>query len=337
MKVPLLAMTLPLIALSANANEIRFEKSYYARTTPNFDKDERKKFWKGQPSNILGLLKAGTTADFIGFERTSGGDLAVKVRIKEGKLSGKEALVYFGPEGSTPRGIKLPCTDGPCARPDPIVRKTEEIAQVLEAVRPSTPMDVDWGRSRNSNELSQVTTNALSKYGQSLLKSVPSDVGTFCPSYSKLNQDQRAGFWMQLASGIMRFESGYKPDEWFAERDFKNPDMVTKKPVASEGLFQLSYQDELSYRNRVPGACDFDHKADARFPKRDRRRSIQDPERNANCGIAILSYWISRDGRISGRTAGWRGGSRYWAVLRNQKRKSQIQTLTRAYCAKSTR
>jgi hypothetical protein len=99
-------------------------------------------------------------------------------------------------------------------------------------------------------------------------------------------------------------------------------DPVTGKQDVSEGLLQLSYQDESNYKNRLPaGACDFDYESNSKYPVKDLRRSILNPEKNLGCGVAILAEQVARAKRIVvGRGA-------YWAVLKSNSRYSKIKEI----------
>lgn len=136
------------------------------------------------------------------------------------------------------------------------------------------------------------------------LKDGSEDVEDFCPSFYKMNTDERANFWAVLASAIAKYESAYNPVSRYVETTM-GTDPLTGRQVASEGLLQLSYQDTRSY-----SFCnEFNWSVDKAYGDMDPRKSIFDPKKNLKCGMQILQYQI----KITGLIAPARGN--YWAVL----------------------
>lgn len=136
----------------------------------------------------------------------------------------------------------------------------------------------------------------LDTLGVSLLKSVPADVGTFCPNYKNLSDSNRKAFWTFLLSAMTRFESNFNPDSKYTE-SFKDS---KGQRVVSRGLLQLSIESANAY------GCGFKS-----------ANELHDPLRNLSCGLRILNRWMAADQRIAGKVnGGWRGGARYWSVLR---------------------
>ena len=106
-------------------------------------------------------------------------------------------------------------------------------------------------------------------------------------------------FW-----GNILVEMSYWESKW-------NPKVKYKESfgVWSRGLFQLSKQDARYYK------CDFTTE-----------QSVHDPKANIECAVLIMEKLIKQDNKIAGKINGkWRGGARYWAVLRG----------TRDYTAKA--
>jgi len=102
--------------------------------------------------------------------------------------------------------------------------------------------------------------------------------------------------WIRLARAMIRHESAFDGSTVYRER-FPARD---GRPQVSAGLFQLSLDDTALYGCRFPDSA-----------------SLHDDSLNVACGIRILTRWVRRDGKISGQEDGrWRGGARYWAVLR---------------------
>lgn len=139
--------------------------------------------------------------------------------------------------------------------------------------------------------------NKLDTLGVAILNGLPSDYATFCPKYKKFTYSQRKEFWTYLISAMVRYESNFNPKTSYQE-GFNDS---SGKPVISRGLLQISIESGNSY------GCGFKNSQD-----------LHDPYLNLNCGIRILNRWVGeRDLRIAGKvSSSWRGGARYWSVLR---------------------
>lgn len=152
---------------------------------------------------------------------------------------------------------------------------------------------------------------------QMLGQNVADDVETYCPQYRSLSDDQRLNFWGQLFAGIAKYESGWSPTSRMVETTM-GTDPITGRQVASEGLLQLSYQDESSYRLD----CGFDWAKDNNYSDTDPRKTIFDPKNNLRCGIKIMARQL-KNKRAIGLTSGV-----YWAVLKIGGRYSQISGIS---------
>mgnify|MGYP000994362370 FL=1 len=104
---------------------------------------------------------------------------------------------------------------------------------------------------------------------QMLGQNVADDVELFCPRYKSLSDKQRLNFWGQLLAGMSKFESSWNPASYYVETTM-GLDPITGRQVASEGLLQLSYQDEKSYNID----CGFDWSLDQIFTNTDPRKTI---------------------------------------------------------------
>lgn len=132
------------------------------------------------------------------------------------------------------------------------------------------------------------------------------DVEMFCPRYDELTNRERVNFWGFLVSAIVRFESNFNPTARYQESTM-GTDPITHRPVFSEGLMQLSYQDMQGYK-----FCDFDWAADKGLNPKDPKKSILDPLKNLSCGVKILAHQIRRKGNIA---LSREQGGLYWSVL----------------------
>ena len=188
-------------------------------------------------------------------------------------------------------GRKLPNEPNPpVTRPQP----TPKPAPIDDNLRQVIPL---WeSKSADGREWTQHVSRQLDVLGSDLLDVIPADAKQFCPNYKSLNEQQRKEYWAFMLSSMVRFESNFKTETSFQEK-FNDS---SGKPVISRGLLQISIESGNAY------GCNFKTTKD-----------LHDPYQNLSCGIRILNRWVSRDGRIAGKTSGqWRGGARYWSVLR---------------------
>ncbi len=140
-------------------------------------------------------------------------------------------------------------------------------------------------------------------------QNVADDVEFFCPKYRTLKDSQRLNFWAQLFVGIAKFESSWNPTSSSTEYLMSGTDSVTGRRIVSEGLLQISYQDEKNYQIK----CGFNWEKDKKLSKHDPKKTILDPYLNLNCGIQIFAQQLKRIHRIVAKEH----RSLYWAVLYN--------------------
>lgn len=148
-----------------------------------------------------------------------------------------------------------------------------------------------------------------------------SDVTKFCPKYSELTDKNKITFWVYLVSGVAKFESNFDPTDRMLETSM-GIDPVTHKRVYSEGLLQLSYQDQLAY----PFCDEFDWTDDRKLAARSPQKSILDPFKNLKCGIQILNHQIETTDLIATTH------NVYWSTLNpagKYSKVSQIKNLTK--------
>lgn len=208
----------------------------------------------------------------------------------------------------------------PRATPKPVPPSTTQ-------PQPSGSFKALWnGQNADAPNWTLHVQSAVETFG-SALYSGPQDVADFCPKYDRLGKQDRLNFWVQLVAAMTKFESSFNPASRYTESTM-GIDPVTGRQVVSEGLLQLSYQDENNYRRLLPaGVCDFDFQADSRFAVGDLRRSILDPKKNLSCGVGILNRQVVRTGRLAV------GSGAYWAVIKtsNSRNKlSEIRAITNA-------
>lgn len=118
--------------------------------------------------------------------------------------------------------------------------------------------------------------------------------------------------WVILLGAMAKYESNFKPSLEYKEK-FKNG---KGEYVISTGLFQVSYESSRGYG--FSGIT---------------TEQLKDPYKNIDVAIAILKKWTERDGVVanhSGTT--WRGGARYWSVLRTTGKLESVKAYVKRYC-----
>jgi hypothetical protein len=171
------------------------------------------------------------------------------------------------------------------------------------------------GRIPNSSTWTTHSYSVINKFGMWLERG-SSDIESFCPNYYNLSSEQKSNFWVYLVSAVVRFESNFRTTHRYRETTL-GTDPITKEPVYSEGLLQLSYQDKLAY----PFCDEFDWARDRWLCRTDPSKSIFDPFKNLRCGIRILNWQVQRFDLI----AVDRG--QYWAVLKPSSRFSRLNEI----------
>jgi hypothetical protein len=207
-------------------------------------------------------------------------------------VSGVHALGSMLPKTPTPEN------PSPSPQPQPPAATAPTPAPVPAPESPSsTHTRPLWeGRHADGAKWTDFVINKLDLRGTMLTSVVTQDMNTFCPKFSKFSNRDRKYFWAYLMSAMVRFESNFKPSVTYQE-NFKDSDGDF---VVSRGLLQLSYESAKGYQCEI------------RTPQ-----DLHDPYVNLECGMRILDRWIGRDSKIAGQeNGGWRGGARYWSVLR---------------------
>lgn len=160
----------------------------------------------------------------------------------------------------------------------------------------SPTLKADWPDSAYTVILSK----ALDAYGADLLAAKPSDYARFCGT-----APARA-CWVAVISAMARYESGFDTNQTYTEK-FKDS---KGQYVISTGLLQVSLESCRAYGASATSTAE-----------------LKLPEKNLECAVRILNRWVPKDGVIAAGSSGaWRGGARYWAVLRDK----QTQIATRA-------
>lgn len=121
-----------------------------------------------------------------------------------------------------------------------------------------------------------------------LSSQVPRDVRRFCPRFYTMNEVDKRAFWAYFFQALAGAEAGLNPKTRVRHTDpeVAKTDPVTGRAVRSEGLLQLSYEDQKRY------GCDFDWDRDKTLAANDSTKTILQPKNNLECGIKILSNQI---------------------------------------------
>ncbi len=102
--------------------------------------------------------------------------------------------------------------------------------------------------------------------------------------------------WVHLIAAMAKYESSFKPESTYKE-NFEND---AGESVISTGLLQLSYESSRGYGFKGITT-----------------EQLKDPFKNIEVGVKILEKWAVQDGVVAGTgKSPYRGGSRYWSVLR---------------------
>lgn len=174
---------------------------------------------------------------------------------------------------------------------------------------------LSWETSRNP-ERADWSLHALKEIDRHIDQfDLAKDATRFCPRYNELGRSERVNFWGQLIASISYYESAWNPSTRYHESTM-GTDPVTKQPVYSEGLLQLSYQD-IQWAK----FCEFDWNLDRHLSPTDPNKTIFDPFKNLSCGIGILARQIQRREAIV-LTSGV-----YWAVIRENGRYQKIDQI----------
>lgn len=182
--------------------------------------------------------------------------------------------------------------------------ESEESTSDLETYReielgldPDTVV-ADWDDKPDGRAWTKIAIRGIERFGVALLTGEDvGDASTYCPRYKRLDLQERGRFWVKLISAMAKKESSFKEGLNYTESFNDN----TNTRVVSRGLLQISRESAKSYGCKIEAGVDL-LQADFNLP----------------CGIKILNRWVARDSRIgSGKIEAWRGGARYWSVLRN--------------------
>jgi hypothetical protein len=154
---------------------------------------------------------------------------------------------------------------------------------------PATPIDakkVELGGDTWDPQWDVIVEKALP--AEMLSSQVPRDVRRFCPRFYAMSEVDKRAFWAYFFQALAGAEAGLKPDTRVrhTEPEVAVRDDVTGRMVRSEGLLQLTYEDQERY------GCDFNWETDRTLPPKDPAKTILQPKNNLECGVKILTKQI---------------------------------------------
>lgn len=183
------------------------------------------------------------------------------------------AVIAVTQSGSTPAGT------APVASVQPVAAEAKPA--------PATPIDAkkaELGGNTWNPDWDHVIEQAIPP--EMLSSAVPHDVRKFCPNFYRMGDADKRVFWAYFFQAMAGAEAGLEPTTNVRHSQMEKKDGVTGQPVHSEGLLQLTFEDQKSY------GCNFDWEHDRQLPAHDPQRTILQPKNNLECGIRILDNQI---------------------------------------------
>ena len=187
-----------------------------------------------------------------------------------------------------------PPPSGPVAPPmkpapaTPILAKKAELGQ-------ETHWNIEWDK---------IVELAIPP--EMISQQVPRDVRRFCPRFYQMQEADKRAFWAYFFQALAGAEAGLKPTTRVrhTQPEVAVVDKVSGRMVRSEGLLQLTYEDQQRY------GCDFDWQHDKTLPANDPGKTILQPKNNLECGVKIL------DNQIIEHKKALTSQTSYWSTLR---------------------
>jgi hypothetical protein len=313
------------------SDTVTFQTDTYARSTTDFRKETADHYWhKDGKTNVLGVIKEGSHAKVVKWEKTRDGQLAGLMELSDGDMKGKQAWVFYDPKSTFPgmkierRAQAIPIlassskSEKPKMEATAICTACQEHSQ-LEVVAKTaiaaakkvqeTPnvsvggyrggIHPRWETSKNKDakKWSQFAYDTVEKYGKRLLKG-SNDMNAFCPNYEKISREQKIGFWVYLFSEMSLYESSWDPNTHVFGETPKGGDPVTGGRVYADGLMQISYGERVYNK----GLCDeLDWSKDKHLAAKDPNKTILNPYNNLKCAIRIFDSQLPRENLIASR------------------------------------
>lgn len=175
---------------------------------------------------------------------------------------------------------------GGCAK-----RGTPKLAAPVKAMKPAPPTPIAVKKVELGEDTWDPTWDKMIEevIPASMLSSrVPHDVRRFCPRFYGMGAADKRAFWAYFFQALAGAEAGLDPTSRVrhTEPEVAVRDGVTGSAVRSQGLLQLTYEDQRRY------GCDFDWDADRKLKPDDPAKTILQPKNNLECGVKILTRQI---------------------------------------------
>lgn len=176
-------------------------------------------------------------------------------------------------------------------------------ASVRPVARTLTPLpDMRWSHRQEGDRWSQAALMALRSHANGLPRTVPKDIGDWCPAYATNDISAREAFWIGLLSTLAKHESTYRPTavggggKWY-------------------GLLQILPATARSYRCKATSGSE-----------------LTQGGANLQCALRIMAVTVPRDGVVS---RGMRGVAADWGPFHSGSKRDDMKSWTRAqpYCA----
>ncbi|MDE1178510.1 MAG: hypothetical protein PW789_18205 [Edaphobacter sp.] len=173
---------------------------------------------------------------------------------------------------------------------------------------PATPIlakKVELGEETHWNvEWDKIVELAIPQ--EMVSRQVPRDVKRFCPRFYEMGEADKRAFWAYFFQALAGAEAGLKPTTRVrhTEPEVAVTDTVSGRAVRSEGLLQLTYEDQRRY------GCTFDWQHDKELAANDPAKTILLPKNNLECGVRIL------DNQIIAQRRPLLSEKSYWSTLR---------------------
>lgn len=172
---------------------------------------------------------------------------------------------------------------------------------------PATPIltkRVELGGATWDPEWDKLIEMAIPR--EMLSRRVPRDVRVFCHRFYELDEADKRALWAYFFQALAGAEAGLDPTTRVrhTEPEVAVIDKVTGRAVRSEGLLQLTYEDEQRY------GCNFDWERDKKLKANDPSKTILQPGNNLECGVKILKN------QIIDQHKPLLSPSSYWSTLR---------------------
>ena len=159
-----------------------------------------------------------------------------------------------------------------------------------------------WDQHPEAPVWTTSTMNAVTTKDADLAEKIPADIETWCPGYADADMEDRRSFWVAMLSTVAKYESSWNQTaaggggRWI-------------------GLMQISPRSAEYYGCGATSVV-----------------ALKDGPANLQCAVEIASEQVAKDGLVAGD--GTRGFGRDWAPLRDDAKRAEMASWTKAqpYC-----